>query len=307
MDWSALDDFELDMGTSGEWGLLAAIFIMVLAVALDLKPQNFRFLRDKPRVFWGGLIAQLLGLPTLTLALCFAFNPHPTLALGMIIVACCPGGSVSNLMTMFARGNTALSISLTATSSLLAAFFTPVAILFWTGLYPPTASILKTIGFDPFGFLAQIFIILALPLFIGMSIVRAAPKLAVRLKSALAALGAGLLVLIILSMTVRFWDQIIALSSDIIGLVIIHNTLALSLGYAMGCLFRVDEPSKRAYTIEVGIQNSGLALVILISQLSGLGGAAVIAGLWGIWHIIGGLLAIAIFRLSDRLDLTSHG
>ena len=122
MNPSVLDSFELELGQSSEVGLSVSIAIMMLAVALALKPEHFKSLADRPRVFFSGVLAQLLILPLATLILCWAVKPHPTLALGMIIVACCPGGNVSNLLSMLSRGNIALSVSLTATSVSLQPF-----------------------------------------------------------------------------------------------------------------------------------------------------------------------------------------
>ena len=300
MDTETLDNFRLDLGGPSESILALSLALMIFAVALGLRPEHFRFFKDQPRIYIGGVLAQLIGLPVITLILCILLNPHPSVALGMIIVACCPGGSVSNLIALFARANTALSISLTATSSILAAVITPFAILFWSGLYGPTSDLLKQINVDTGTFIIQTLMILALPLMAGMGVVQLSPKLADRLKGPLAALGGLALLGIIISACIRYWDMFLLMGLGLLVLVIFHNALAFMLGYLTGVFTRADWPSKKALSIEVGIQNSGLALVILVTQLDGLGGAAAIAGLWGTWHIIAGMILVGVFWIKDK-------
>ena len=148
MDTDALDNFQLDLGSASEIGMAVVLAVMMFAVALGLRPANFAFLKTQPKLYLTGVAAQIIGLPLLTLLLCFIVSPHPSVALGMILIACCPGGNTSNLIALFARANTALSVSLTATSSVMAAIITPISILFWSGLYPPTRALLTDINID---------------------------------------------------------------------------------------------------------------------------------------------------------------
>ncbi|WP_017932579.1 bile acid:sodium symporter family protein [Robiginitomaculum antarcticum] len=295
-----LNAVTLELGKAGDIAMLVALALMMLAVALGLKRENFGDIRRRPKPFFAGAIAQIIGLPMLTLGLVYLINPLPSLALGMIIVACCPGGSTSNLITLFARGNTALSVSLTATSSLLAAVITPVSIIFWSSLYPPTANILNNIDFDAAGFLIQLMTILGLPILVGMIIAAKAPAAAKILQRITVALGAVLLAIIIIGAVAAFWETIVKFGYLIIPLVLVHNGLAFILGNLAGRFAGGDDADRRALTIETGIQNSGIAIVILLTQLKGLGGAAAIAGIWGTWHIIGGLLLVALWRALDR-------
>ncbi len=295
-----INNFRIELGPASEIGLGAVLFIMMFAVALGLKPANFKFFKDNPKDFPAGIIAQLIGLPFLTIALLYVMNPAPTFALGMIIVACCPGGNVSNLLSLFGRANTALSVSLTATSSVAAAFFTPISILFWASQYGPTAKLLREIDFSILGFLAQALIILALPLVLGMLIAKKWPDFAPKLQKPLAMIGGLGLIIITVVGTLKYWHVLMAIGAMIIPLVVIHNALALALGYGTGWLIKSDVRSRRTLTIEVGIQNSGLGLIILLTQLNGLGGAAIITAMWGIWHIISGGIVACLFRFSDR-------
>ena len=300
MSPSEIDRFQLDLGGSSEMAMAFILALMMFAVALGLRMSHFSFFKTNPKVYVAGVLAQLIGLPLLTLALCYLINPLPSIALGMILIACCPGGNVSNLLAMFGKANTALSVSLTATSSLIAAFLTPISILFWSSLYPPTRSLLTDINLDVVSFLTQTLIILALPLVLGMLAARYLPKLAGRLQKLLAIIaGIGLLI-IILGACYKYKDLFLTIGLSVAGIVILHNGLAFLMGHLAGALSKADIPSRRALTFEVGIQNSGLGIVILLTQLGGLGGAGAVAGLWGIWHIIGGLLLAALFRWNDK-------
>lgn len=298
-----LDSFRLNLGSGSENALAFILALMIFAVALGLRAEHFRFFREAPRLYFSGVFAQIIGLPLLTLLICFVIRPVPSVALGMILVACCPGGNVSNLLALYGRANTALSVSLTATSSVAAAFITPFSILFWSSLYPPTRNLLTEINLDAGSFLTQTMVILALPLLLGMLLAKLTPTLSARLQKPLATLsGLGLAAIIIMT-CIRYAPDYMALGFGfvfLIGLAIAHNGLAFALGYASAVFARADIPSRRSLTLEVGIQNSGLGIVILLTQLDGLGGAGAIAGAWGTWHIIAGLILVGIYRRQDR-------
>ena len=300
MDAELLDSITLDLGGGSELALTLILSLMMFAVALGLRTEHFRFFKDNPKIYFAGVIAQIIGLPALTLLICYMVNPPASVALGMILIACCPGGNTSNLLALFGRANTALSVSLTATSSLAAAFITPVSIIFWSQLYPPTATLLTEINLDKWSFLQNTMMILALPLLLGMLIARFAPTLSAKLQKPLSALAGIGLIVIIIGACLQYLPIFFQLGLAIFALVITHNGLAFLMGFMAGALTKADTPSRRALTFEVGIQNSGLGIVILLTQLGGLGGAGVVAGLWGTWHIIAGLVLVALFRWNDR-------
>ncbi|WP_427451374.1 bile acid:sodium symporter family protein [Litorimonas sp. WD9-15] len=299
MNGEALDSFQLDLGGASEFGMMVVLAAMMFSVALGLRPASFAFFKTEPRLYFTGVIAQMIALPLLTLVMCFVINPHPSVALGMILIACCPGGNTSNLIALFARANTALSVSLTATSSVFAAFVTPVSILFWSGLYLPTRALLTDINIDILSFLANTLLILALPLLLGMTFRHLAPKIAKRIQTPLAILSGIALLAIIVIASIRLLPVFMALGIGIFILVISHNCLAFALGNLAGRAIKTDTASRRALTIEVGIQNSGLGIVILLTQLGGVGGAGAVAGLWGVWHLIGGSGLALFWRWKD--------
>lgn len=300
MDAELLDSITLDLGGGSELALALILSLMMFAVALGLRTEHFRFFKDNPKIYFAGVLAQIIGLPALTLLICYIVNPPASVALGMILIACCPGGNTSNLLALFGRANTALSVSLTATSSLAAAFITPISIIFWSQLYPPTATLLTEINLDKWSFLQNTMMILALPLLLGMLIARFTPTLSAKLQKPLSALAGIGLIVIIIGACLQYLPIFFQLGIAIFALVIAHNGLAFLMGFMAGILTKADTASRRALTFEVGIQNSGLGIVILLTQLGGLGGAGVVAGLWGTWHIIAGLILVAVFRWNDR-------
>ncbi len=301
MEQNTLDNIKIEMG--GQWEFLLAFMLalMMFAVALGLRTEHFAFFKKDPKHYIAGVMAQIIGLPLLTILLVYILRPAPSLALGMIIVASCPGGNVSNIFTLFARGNTALSVSLTATSSLAAALITPISILFWLSLYPPTADLLQDIDFDVVRFLIQTLLILALPIISGMVFAHYYPKQANRLQKPLAVIGGLSMVLIVLFGFWKYRNLIPPLASMVMPLVVLHNAAAFLLGFFSGVITKADKPTRRALTFEIGLQNSALGFVILATALSGLGGAMVLVGLWGLWHIIGGGFVTLIFRQADKI------
>lgn len=299
MDAETLDQLTIALDPAQQRMLAGAIVIMIFAIALGLKPEHFSFLRTNRKLFWGGLAAQLIGLPAMTIALAAILSPPPSIALGMIVVAACPGGNVSNFMTWSARGDTAYSVSLTAGSSVIAALWTPAAILLWSELYPPTAELLDTIEFDRVSFILQTTMMLAAPLTLGMVAANYKPAAAERIRKPLALFGAGVLAYVVVSGVLSFWPLIVAGWMLIYIPVAAHNAAAFALGAGAGRLLGANDAQRRSLTFEVGIQNAGLAVVLLLAQLKGLGGAAAIAAAWGVWHFFSGGLMISLFRYLD--------
>jgi BASS family bile acid:Na+ symporter len=207
----------------------------------------------------------------------------------MMLVAACPGGNVSNFFTHLAAGNTALSVSMTAISTLAAIVMTPVNLAFWGRLDIQTAAILQRVSLDPVQLFATIFTILGLPLFLGMLVAHIRPNLAAKLRKPFKILSIGFFVAFVaIAFAVNF-EHFLNYITGVIGAVFLHNALALSTGYGFGRLLRLPKRDARAVSIEVGIQNSALALALIFDFFAGLGGMAIVAASWGIWHLISGL------------------
>ncbi len=299
MEIAALDEIRIALDPVGQVGLALALMLIMFSIALNLRVKDFVFLLQRPALFVAGVAAQIIALPFITFLLVQVLEPPPSIALGMFVVACCPGGAVSNLLTYWSSGNVAYSVSLTATSSALAALLTPALILFWSKLYAPTATLLSSIAFDSVAFLAQTTILLAVPLATGMLLAARAPDLARRLQKPAALAGALGLVGAIVYGTVQFFPLLVAALPMLLVFTMLHNAAAFVTGAIAGLLMRADVPTRRALIFEVGIQNSGLAIVILLGQFDGLGGAAAIAAVWGVWHLIAGGALVGVMRRYD--------
>ncbi len=298
MDGIDLVIIELQPGT--QTVLAITLAIMMLGVALGLKPEHFAFIRTSPLRVVKGALTQMIGLPLLTLGFIYVWDMPASVALGMIIVACCPGGNVSNVLTKVSGGNTAYSVSLTTVSSVLAPLYTPFAILFWSSIYAPTNALIDSIDLNAGMFLLQTSLILLLPLITGMLTAQYYPKLAAKLNIWLTRFSVFIIFLLIVVGLSTNWHLIILYGAIILPIVILHNSASFLLGWGAGVTLLDDKLSARALTFEVGIQNSGLGLVILLSQFEGLGGAALIISTWGIWHFVGGFTAIGLYNWSDR-------
>ncbi|MBT8092341.1 MAG: bile acid:sodium symporter family protein [Gammaproteobacteria bacterium] len=306
MDVTELDKLRIVLDPVGQAGVAIALMLVMFSVALGLRVDDFRFLLEKPLLFVGGVVAQVLLLPLVTFLLILAITPAPSIALGMIVVACCPGGAVSNLLTYLSHGNVAVSVALTATSSMLAAIFTPASILFWSHAYEPTSTLLRSLDVSPYIFLAQTTFLLGLPLVLGMIVAAKAPDVAQSIRKRATLLGAGVLFGAIIYGIVYFFPTLISALPLLGGIVVLHNAVAFMTGAAAGRVLSASTPTRRALVFELGIQNAGLALVILIAQLKGLGGAAAIAAVWGVWDLISGGAIAAVFRFIDSRRSTKY-
>lgn len=300
VDIAALDSLQIVLDRVGQAGVALALMLVMFSVALGLRVDDFSFLRNRPLLFLGGVFAQVVVLPFVTFLLILVMQPPASIALGMIVVACCPGGAVSNLLTYLSRGNVAASVALTATSSLLAAVLTPASILIWSHAYEPTATLLDTLEVSPLLFLGQTTFLLAVPLVLGMVVAAKAPDVAARIRRHTTVLGVSVLVGVIIYGIVYFFPVLFPALPLLGTIVVVHNALAFTTGALAGAVLSRRSPTRRALTYEIGIQNSGLALVILLSQLKGLGGAAAVAAIWGVWHLLAGGAIATMFWFVDR-------
>ena len=306
MEAVAIDDLRVVLNDEIRGAIAVILVGMMFTVALSLRLEDFDAVRRQPVRIIGGVAAQILGLPLVTMGLILAISPPASVALGMIIVASCPGGNVSNILTHFARGNTAYSVSLTAISSVSSAIATPVSILFWSSLYPPTAALVHTLDVDPVPFLTQTLSLLALPLAVGMLVAAKFPATAARMSKVLSPLSLLSLVALVAVGLQQNWNVIVVAGATVVPIAVIHNASAFTLGAGSARLLRLDVARRRALTFEVGIQNSGLGLLILLSQFDGIGGAAAITAMWSIWHLVSGGALAGLFRTLDWVHSRGH-
>lgn len=294
-----IDDVTLNFSPGSLTLLNAILAVVMFSIAIDLRPRDFRALLNAPRSLVVGLTSQFLLLPALTFLLISVVQPIPSIALGLILVAACPGGNISNFITHRAGGNAALSVSMTAIATVGAIVLTPFNIGFWGNLYAPTREILRATHIDPVQVAVTVGLMLVLPLILGVSLNVARPDLTRRLRKPLQWVSMGIFVAFILLALAANWSYFLQYAGYVALLVIVHNGLALGGGYALASLTRLSPYDRRAVTIETGIQNSGLGLVLIFGFFGGLGGMAVAAAFWGIWHAISGLALASVMARTE--------
>lgn len=269
--------------------LNAILAIVMFSIALDLRPADFHALLKAPKPLVAGLLSQFVVLPVVTFLFILAVDPRPSIALGLILVAACPGGNISNFITHRAGGNTALSVSMTAIATVAAIVMTPFNIGLWGSLYAPTRKILQETAIDPVTVAVTVFLMLVLPLCLGILLNARKPEIAARIRRPMQLLSMVIFIAFIVIALAANWGFFLAYIGAVAALVIAHNALALGGGFATATLARVSPYDRRAITIETGIQNSGLGLILIFAFFHGLGGMAVVAAFWGIWHAVSGL------------------
>ncbi len=297
---SPIDAVLIQIDSTGQLVLGLVLALIMFGVALELHLDQFVAVFKRPLAPLSGLAAQLIALPAVTWAITMLIKPQPSVALGMIVVAACPGGNLSNLITHMAKGNTALSVSMTGVSSILAIVTTPLNILFWASLNPETASLLREVSIEPVSFLGSTVLLLGLPMAAGMLTLRFRPAWAARLRRPFQILSMAFLVVFIVAATLANGRHFTAFLSQILPLVVLHNTIAVLIGWLAAKIWRLDEADTRAMTIEVSMHNSGLGLALILNHFSALGGAALIAAGWGIWHIVSGWALASFWQYRDR-------
>ncbi|RLD69011.1 MAG: bile acid:sodium symporter family protein [Bacteroidetes bacterium] len=303
-----LDEIHLNFNEAGLFVLNLTLAFIMFGVALGLKVDNFKRVIFNPKSAVIGVFSQFVLMPAMTFLLVIIINPGTSVAMGMILVAACPGGNISNFITSLAKGNVELSVSLTGIADLSAIIMTPFNFAFWAGLYSLTSDMVIPIQIDIYEMFKTMMLLLALPITIGMFFSYYFPKITkvvikpIKIMSIIIFLG---YIVGALSLNIDYFLEYIHL---IVLIVLIHNALALTTGFTMAKLFRLSDPNTRTITIETGIQNSGLGLVLIFNPnlFNGLGGMAFIAAWWGIWHIISGL-AIGFFWGSKPVESIIEG
>ena len=268
----------------------AIIAVMMFGAALELRLEDFRRVARRPAGLLAGFTAQAVLTPAATCLLTILLDVDPALALGMMLVAACPSGALSNVLTWRARGTVALSVALTTLSSLAATVLTPLNFTLYAGLNPATRALLQEIGIPAAGILTQTALVLGLPVTLGMLLAARAPQLTARLQGPLRSLSALALLVFVAG---AFWENrmlFLARFDDFFWLVVGQNAMALALGALVARVARLPEADRRAVTIEVGIHNSALGLVILVTFFPTAGSMMLITAFWGVWHLVSGIV-----------------
>lgn len=289
-----IDQVQLHFNPAALQVLNAILGLVMFGIALDLKVADFRLALQSPK----GLVLATVGhhviFPAMTYALIWLIQPVPSIALGMILVSSCPAGHLSNFLTHLSRGNAALSVSASATSTALAIVMTPLNFNFWGNLSPVTHDLMRTISLDPWVMLKDIVILLGLPLVVGMWVSHKYPAFAKRAERPMKRFSMLVFGLFIVGALAANYQHFLQYIQFVVFVVFIHNGLALVTGYSLSTLLRLSDRDRRAVTFEMGIQNSGLGLILIFNLFNGLGGMAIITAWWGVWHIVSGL-TLALF------------
>ena len=316
----ALDTLDVHMG--GGAGMLAlniVLAIVMFGVALGIKPKTFIDILKNPRSVIIGMVCQLLLLPALTFILCIIFKDilTPMVSLGMILVSACPGGNISNFITSLCKGNSELSVSLTAINTALCVFTTPFNFSFWGSMYiryvdkriPDLPDLSIPIG-DIF---TTIFILLGIPLVLGILCGHYLPKITQALKKPMQYLSIAFFIGMVVIAFAGNFDVFTKCILYIFIIVLVHNLLALGIGFGTCSLLKTPFRDRRTITIETGIQNSGLGLALLLNPKifdpqvwENNGGMLVIVAWWGVWHIISGLSLALSWKYNGRIEKNAH-
>lgn len=276
--------------------LALVLALMMFAVALHLRVADFALVARMPRAVAAGLIPQFVLLPVATWALTMVLNLPANIELAMLLVAACPGGNVSNVVTHFARGNAALSVTLTAVASAAAVVMLPLNFAWMAAANPETAQLLVALAVDQKLLWLNLMAMLGLPMVLGLWLGARQPRVAERLRKPLGRMALAMLFVFIIAGLVGQRQLLTLALLPTFALVVLHNLLGLSVGWLSAWAFRVGWAERRTITIEVGMQNSALALAVIASQFQNDLGMVIIASLWGIWHIVSGLLLAGVWR-----------
>jgi bile acid:Na+ symporter, BASS family len=270
-----VDEVRLNFNPASLAALNVILAFLMFGIALDSRVAEFRRVARMPLAMGVGIVAQFVVLPAVTFALTLVLQPGPSIALGMILVACCPPGNISNILTHRAGGNVALSVSMTAVTNLLSIVVMPLNFAFWAGIHPTAAPLLRTIALDPLQMVLHIVAIIGIPFVLGLLCAEKLPRLAERIKRSARWLSLFFLVAFIVGAIAGNWRYFLDYVGLVLLAVVIHDALAFGTGYACASAMKLHEYDRRAISIEVGIRNAGLGLVLIV---------------WGFWDIIAGLL-----------------
>jgi BASS family bile acid:Na+ symporter len=287
-----LDAIRISFGSAGIMAMNVVLALVMFGVALDLRVEDFRRVAHMPRAFLLGFLGQYIVFPALSFLLILALRPPASFALGLLLVASLPAGSMSNFLTHIARGNTPLSISMTALSTASAPILTPLVFALWAPHVPGAAALMHSIRLDPITLLGSMVGVLALPLAAGMWLRAWRPAFADRWLRPLRRLSLALFILFVVGAVAAnlgtLWDVLGRIAPAIMA----QNALALLGGYGLALAGGLGEADRRAIGLEIAIRNAGLGLALVLTFFEGLGGMALATAWYGAWDLLsGGVLA----------------
>ena len=260
--------------------------IIMFGMGMALKPDDFRIVISRPRDVIVGCVAQFTIMPLLAWTLSRVFALDEALTVGVVLVGCCPGGTASNVITYLAKGDLALSVGMTATSTLLAPVMTPLLVWLLAG---------KTVDVDMAGMLLSILWVVILPIMTGLTVKWLWPRFTDKTTAylpAVSSLAIAFIVLIVISANAH---KLLLGGMVIVAVVVLHNLCGLGFGYLMGRLLRLPAPKRKAISIEVGMQNSGLASSLATLHFAAYPMATIPGAIFSVWHNISGALVARLY------------
>ncbi len=260
--------------------------VIMFGMGLTLRAEDFKVVFSRPRDVLIGCLAQFTVMPLLAFALARIFRLEEALAIGVILVGCCPGGTASNVITYLAKGDLALSVGMTAVSTLLAPVLTPLLVWLLAG---------ATVDVDVIGMLLSILWVVILPIALGLLVKRFWPRTTDRASAYLPALSSLAICVIVLIVIAANAHKLLAGGLVILLVVVLHNLCGLGAGYLIGSLLRLPPAKRRAISIEVGMQNSGLASSLATLHFAAYPLATIPGALFSVWHNISGALVAKVY------------
>lgn len=287
-----LDQLKINFSPQSLTALNVILALVLFGIALELRKEDFTSLLKNKKSALAALFSHFIILPVITFLLVLVIKPAASIALGMILVGACPGGNMSNFFTHLAKGNTALAVSITSVSHLLAIVLTPLNFSFYGSLYPPAAALLKEIHLSVFEVFETVAVVIIIPLVAGMLLRHYQNNFAERIMPYMKKFSLAAFVFFLVAAFASNAKIFVSTLGFILPIVVAHNALALSCGYTFARLLKLPLADSKTITFETGVQNSGLGLILIFGFFNGLGGMALIAACWGVWHLIsGGALA----------------
>ncbi|GHV34843.1 symporter [Bacteroidia bacterium] len=299
--FQVLDDIRLNFTAGSLFVMNIIIAFIMFGISLNIKISEFKEVLTKPKAFIVGIISQFMLLPLVTFLLVKIINPSPSVALGMILVAACPGGNVSNFISYISKGNLSLSVMLTSFSTITCVILTPFNFWFYGSLYSRGIDI-PWVSISFWEMFQTAILLIGLPVVLGIIVGKYFPKFKEKAKKPVSWLSIAILALFIAMALKNNFNYFIQYIHLIFILVLLHNGIAYLSGYLAGKVSRLDRRDVKTITIETGIQNSGLGLILIFNPhlFAGNGGMAFVAAWWGIWHIAAGFAIAGLSRWRDR-------
>ena len=269
------------------WTINPMLGVIMFGMGLTLSPQDCRVVLSRPKDILIGCLAQFTVMPLLAMGLSWLFSLPQELALGVILVGCCPGGTASNVITYLAKGDLALSVGMTAVSTLLAPLLTPLLVWLMAG---------TMVEVDTVGMLLSIVYVVIAPIVIGLLCQRFLPKVTQSVVPYLPAFSSLAIALVVGIIVSHNADRLLVGGLVVVGVVMLHNLCGLGFGYLIGRLLGLAEPKKRALSIEVGMQNSGLASSLATLHFAAYPLATIPGAIFSVWHNISGAAVAFLYR-----------